>query len=365
MAKNQKKKKEVVELTPPEKFAQLQTLKRATRCMLVEQDVYEVYLKLTKDFAELHEIGKEAPFEGSEQCQALSEECQKLAEEWKKTHQTERTVESRTVVTSARERDAQETKKKGKGKWIALALLLIIVAGVISYNVNVTKYPIAKLMEITGFDEWAKYTYESLGNYKDSQEHVLAIQKKMIRQTKKGQTVSFGKVSKPDANGNTVFENCDWVVLDKQGDLVLLAKDHAIQDIPYHVADENVTWENCALRQTLNTTFLEQTFTPLEQESILVTPVTCSDNPMYQTKGGNDSSDKVFIMNELEITKYQKYLKDRIKMMRLRTPGKEGDTTTYVSSLGMIDKKVDVIEYGFPVNRGGVSIRPAMWVDCK
>ena len=85
MAKgDQKKKKEVIELTPEERFVQLQTLKRATRCLLVEEDVYHIYKRLGKDFAELGELGKETPFEGCEECAALSEECAKLAEEWKK-----------------------------------------------------------------------------------------------------------------------------------------------------------------------------------------------------------------------------------------------------------------------------------------
>ena len=97
MAKNQKKKKkQVVELTPAEKFVRFQTLKKATRCMYVEQDVYDVYKYLVKSFAELDEIGKETPFEGCEQCAALSQECEVLAEEWKKNHATERVEESRT-----------------------------------------------------------------------------------------------------------------------------------------------------------------------------------------------------------------------------------------------------------------------------
>ena len=37
-----KKKKEVIELTPEERFAQLQTLKRATRCLLVDEDIYRI-----------------------------------------------------------------------------------------------------------------------------------------------------------------------------------------------------------------------------------------------------------------------------------------------------------------------------------
>ena len=74
-----KKKKEVIELTPAERFVQLKTLKRATRCLLVDEDVYRIYVRLTKDFAQMDELGKETPFEGCEECAALSEECAALA----------------------------------------------------------------------------------------------------------------------------------------------------------------------------------------------------------------------------------------------------------------------------------------------
>ena len=79
-----KKKKEVIELTPAERFVQLKTLKRATRCLLVDEDVYRIYVRLTKDFAQMDELGKETPFEGCEECAALSEECAALAKEWEK-----------------------------------------------------------------------------------------------------------------------------------------------------------------------------------------------------------------------------------------------------------------------------------------
>lgn len=371
MAKNQKKKKkQVIELTPAEKFVQLQTLKRATRCMLVEQDVYDVYVKLTKDFAELNKVGEENPFEGWEQCAALSKECGDLAEEWKKSHSTERKVEARTVTTSAREREAQEkqNKKKKKGKWYALAVFVLIIGFSICYQIEPTRYLIAQLEEMAGFEDWAKSSYEKLGEYKDSPAKALQIQKKAIRETKKGHTVPFGSVSSVNAKGQIVYTDCQWIVLDKEGDDVLLTKQSAINDIPYHTSGDAVTWEQCALRKELNTTFLQRTFSPLEQELIKETQVKCQDNETYKTPGGVATEDKIFIMNEEEVRQYRKYLGSKLKTMRLRTPGKDAKTTTYVSALGQIGKKpktVDIIDYGFPVERNGACIRPTMWVSCK
>lgn len=370
MAKDQKKKKQqVIELTPAEKFVQLQTLKRATRCMYVEQDVYDVYIKLVKDFAELDSIGSKTPFEGWEQCAALSEECAALAEDWKKNHSTDRVVESRTVTTSAKQREQQDgDKKKGKGKWIALAVLVLIVGFLVCYNVDVTRYQIAKLEEAIGFEDWAMDSYETLGEYKDSENRILEIQKQAIRETKKGNTVTFGTIPTTNAKGEIVHADCSWIVLDKQGDSVLLTKQSAINDIPYHDSDEAVTWEQCTLRKELNSDFMERTFSPQERKIIIASQVRCNNNETYQTEGGETTTDYVFIMNEDEVRQYRKQLGSKLKTMRLRTPGKEKDTTTYVSALGQVgdkEKVVDIVDYGFPVERNGACIRPTMWVDCK
>ena len=111
-----KKKKEVIELTPAERFVQLKTLKRATRCLLVDEDVYRIYVRLTKDFAQMDELGKETPFEGCEECAALSEECAALAKEWEKKLPAEREVISRTVTTTVKKQEEDDNKKRRR--WI-------------------------------------------------------------------------------------------------------------------------------------------------------------------------------------------------------------------------------------------------------
>ncbi len=367
MAKNQKtKKKQVVELTPAEKFAQLQTLKKATRCMLVDQDVYDVYVKLTKDFADLGEKGKDTPFEGWEQCAGLSEECARLAEEWKKEHSLGREIESRTVTTSVKDNQKKNTGKVGR--WIVLAVVMLIAGVIVCYHVDSTRYQIAKLEQKLGFEEEAKSSFEKLGEYKDCASKVLEIQKKMIRTTPKGRSVDFGTIKTVTAKGEQKEQDCEWIVLDRQGDQVLLTKRAAINDVPYNDSSQEVTWEKCTLRKYLNSTFIDQTFTQEEQGIIGITQVQCQDNETYGTEGGSNTADKVFIMNEQEVRQYRKKLGIKLKTMRLRTPGKDQTTTTYVSALGQTGdgkKAVDIIDYGFPVERNGACIRPTMWVDCK
>lgn len=184
-----KKKKEVIELTPAERFVQLKTLKRATRCLLVDEDVYRIYVRLTKDFAQMDELGKETPFEGCEECAALSEECAALAKEWEKKLPAEKEVISRTVTTTVKKQEEDDNKKKGIVKWIVLA---VIVAMIVCYNVPATRYQLAGLSAKVGFDKWASSTYEKLGDYKDCKNQVISLEKKAIEKVKIGGVVKFG-----------------------------------------------------------------------------------------------------------------------------------------------------------------------------
>lgn len=340
-----KKKKQVVELTPAEKFVQLQTLKRATGCMLVEQDIYDIYVKLTKDFADLSKVGEKEPFEGCEQCLSLSEECAKLAEEWKKKLPAERVVESRTVTTTAREREGAGDTKKGKGKWIALGVLVLIVAFIVCYNIEATRYYIACAEATIGLDDLALQSYEKLGQYKDSEARELVLEKKNIVNTKKGAAVSFG--------------NCQWRVVSKQEDKVLLARNEVLTNVAFHERKEDVTWEKCTLRQYLNGTFLDKTFSEEEKKAIIMTPLVNEDNVQYGTKGGKETADKVFILSESEVKKYKKALKDQAKSTRLRTPGYDGTTTMFLSY------RKKAVRFGVPVDELAATICPMIWVDVK
>ena len=340
-----KKKKEIIELTPAERFVQLQTLKRATRCLLVDEDIYRIYVRLVKEFAELGELGKETPLEGCEECAALSEECAALAEEWKKKLPKERKVESRTVTTTVRQREESGKQKKGKGKWILLGAALFLVLLIVCINVPATRYQIAGLAGKMGFEELALDWYVELGDYCDSKEQIIRLEQKNIRNVKLGGVVSFGKT--------------DWIVLERQDGKAFLAKYMADNKHPFHERKEIVTWEKCSLRGYLNHDFLTEYLSDEEQAIILNTKVQNGDNPEYGTDGGKDTTDRVFLLNETEYEKYRKRLKEKAKTMRLRTPGKDGTATTYVSALGKS------VTYGFPVDENGACIRPVMWVKTE
>lgn len=389
--RKKKKQQEEIVLTPEEVFAQLVSLKNATRCILGIEDEYKIYVRLTKDFAELGAKAETEPFEGSDQCAALSEECSRKAEELKLKLPEKKEEESRTVTTTMREKEQKLGRKKGKEKWVVLALFVFVVALAVCYKAAPTRYLIAGLENSLSLKKYAMESYYSLGDYKDSPDkakevryeyatslqedecweeawvlfhrlakndfrdsvsRVLSVEKKMLADTKPGEKVHFG--------------NSEWVLLDKQDGNALLARFNTIQgkktqDSPiagevYEPTGDKVTWENSSLRAYLNNDFMKEEFSVEEQKVIQDTNLSCDDNKIYGTKGGKDTVDKVYIFSVDEIEKYADILKNKAKSLRLRTPGKDQDSTAYYSHLQ------EVVYYGFPVDQKGVYNRPVLWV---
>ena len=98
----------------------------------------------------------------------------------------------------------------------------------------------------------------------------------------------------------------EWIVLDSQGDQILLLSKRAVETLPYHSTDEPATWENCSLRSWLNGEFLETAFTPEEKSSVLTTVLDNSGvNPEYRyTDGSAATEDKVFLLSHDEVILY-------------------------------------------------------------
>lgn len=117
-----------------------------------------------------------------------------------------------------------------------------------------------------------------------------------------GTCVSFGNYYHSNFNSNKT--PITWMVLDDSGDDMLLLSLYAIDVQPYHNSLDPVTWEECDLRQWLNGEFLNTAFSAKEQERINVTHLFNGDNPYYDTPGGNDTDDKVFLLSVSEAEYY-------------------------------------------------------------
>ncbi len=195
-----------------------------------------------------------------------------------------------------------------------------------------------------------------------------------------GDRVVFGHYEQDavDADGS---EEIQWIVLDTQGDRVLLISELVLDCQYYHRERSDITWENCSLRSWLNSEFFDNAFSEEEKSAILLTDV---DNSAAQAlegikaDGGSDTKDRVFLLSHREYERYfnslgtkscpfSLYAQDRAKSADsdqkftpnwwwLRSPGEQQNRAAIP---GMTAKSM-----GVDVKRQG-GIRPALWVDLR
>ena len=90
-------------------------------------------------------------------------------------------------------------------------------------------------------------------------------------------TVKFGNYNFFDGNDKRPIE---WMVLDKKDGKYLLLSKYVIAKGIYNRRNNlHVTWEQCGLHRWLNTEFLNEAFSPEEQERIIATNVMADENP--------------------------------------------------------------------------------------
>lgn len=224
--------------------------------------------------------------------------------------------------------------------------------------------------------------------------------------------VWFGSYWQEDTNGDGKADKNDakqpikWRVLSVDGDDAFLLADKNLDCQRYHDTEKDVTWETCTIRSWLNgygaeanqegkdysgDNFLDNAFTPEEQSAIETTCVANNnDNAHYPTEGGNDTSDKVYLLSLNEVmnevygfssndlkedenrrAKNTEYAKGKGAWTSsytefagngcwwFRSPGDVSSYASYGGALG------DVNDYGCDVNRHDVVVRPALHLKLK
>lgn len=192
-----------------------------------------------------------------------------------------------------------------------------------------------------------------------------------------------------NSNANTYYliEPIAWRVLVNSNDeLFLVTEKNIDRGIKYHESSTNITWENSELRAWLNgtsspatyptTSFIDTAFTTEEQGAIKTSTVVNSNNPTHDTSGGNDSSDKIFLLSIAETlnsgglflddnsrkavntdyaaSKSGIYGSGAADIWWLRSPGDSLNDAATVDEYGVVD--VD----GFFVNNATRALRPAI-----
>ena len=100
----------------------------------------------------------------------------------------------------------------------------------------------------------------------------------------------------------------EWMVLENDGETALLLSRYGLACKPYNNEWVNeITWEQCTLREWLNDEFYNRAFSQEEKRYIIKSDVSADKNPSYPTNPGNATKDNVFL---LSITEVETYLLD-------------------------------------------------------
>ena len=138
-----------------------------------------------------------------------------------------------------------------------------------------------------------------------SDEVIMRKVKKQWEVTQTGKCIVFGHYPQTkDGKDNTPIE---WMILDRDGQRALVVSKYGLDAQPYKKDYTSLTWETCTLRTWLNGTFYNKAFSSAEQAAILTTNVDNSKNQCYSgwnTSGGNNTQDKVFLLSYAEANKY-------------------------------------------------------------
>ncbi|MCR5661146.1 MAG: DUF6273 domain-containing protein [bacterium] len=116
-----------------------------------------------------------------------------------------------------------------------------------------------------------------------------------------GEHVLFGNYPQSDAD---TPEPIEWLVLDNDGETALLLSKYGLDCIYFNFLNVGVTWRDCGLREWLNSFFLRRAFSEKEQSRIAQSVIYTSDNPEYGTKGGGETSDRIFCLSVEDAYKY-------------------------------------------------------------
>ena len=209
----------------------------------------------------------------------------------------------------------------------------------------------------------------------------------------KGDIYTFGAYEQDNdlTNGK---EAIDWIVLDVQGEKALLLSCYVLEGLPYNETYVDVTWETCTLRTWLNETFYDEAFNSVEKSAIIQTSLENTNNPYFQTNGGKDTLDNIFVLSIGDIanpeygfiknfdaldemrqskptnhaivsgcwvynTSYPNYdpLLDGYTWWWLRSPGNSSCTAARVCIDGSVEYS------GRDINDYYMGVRPAIWIN--
>ncbi|WP_143412129.1 DUF6273 domain-containing protein [Arabiibacter massiliensis] len=155
-----------------------------------------------------------------------------------------------------------------------------------------------------------------------------------------GDHLYLGKAKFHPRFGDAFSKGIEWRVLAIEDDRALLIANDIIELRGYHNTDADVTWETCDVRSWLNGEFYNGLPNSVKSVAIPV-QVTNGDNPVYDTDGGNDTEDTVFLLSLDEANAYFSSDDDRRAQILV-----EGETRSYIRKAYGVDPVTDAEEHG-------------------
>ena len=168
----------------------------------------------------------------------------------------------------------------------------------------------------------------------------------------------------------------EWLVLKNTGKRALVISKNCLDSMAFNDRRADFTWETCTLRKWLNGEFFNTAFSTKEQALVARVTVPAVNNELGHAQAGNDTIDRVFVLNVPEAESYFKndaaracagteycILRGAKKEKNgnvdwwLRTPGGIQSTATSVTETGY------VASGGYFGDTIGTAVRPAMWID--
>ena len=314
-----------------------------------------------------------------EEARARAEEAKVRAEENRLKAEAQR-LERERLAEKNRIEKAKKSKERGKKFLkVLISFILIVAIGTLTVTVIIpsVRYSNAvKNVEEKNYEE-AYLTFKSLKMFKDSKSQASTLLKEHPEVAQVGDIITFGTYEQDNKTANGK-EEIEWKVLDKDenGKMFVVSR-YALDCRHYHSKIEQVTWETSDIRSWLNNDFYSTAFTKSERAKIKTTTLENRDNADYNTDGGNDTKDKVFLLSIDEAkaylpstvervciaTKYAESQGSQLESLTrscrwwLRSPG----STLYNASFVKLDGFI--LQLGTPVSVEKRSVRPAMWIE--
>jgi hypothetical protein len=194
-----------------------------------------------------------------------------------------------------------------------------------------------------------------------------------------------GDISTAKVGDTVEFGGYNWRVLDIQDGKALIISEKILGKRAYHSLGGDISWEGSELREYLNGSFYESTFTEEEKKNIAKSNIENKCNPQYGTTGGSETKDKVFLLSIEEVERYftdssemiaENIDTDEVSWWWLRSPGCGSDYAACINVVGYVDFHGTLVgvgegigaddnvgSYGGSVESDNGGVRPALWVN--